>query len=129
MQIRDPRNAAPHELAHALGRLSNTPTSYSPLDLFRYTSPGTLATAGGIVFSGTPDQKFYALDARTGRVLWTFHSRSGFVGQPVSYRVEGKQYVAVQAGYGGVTPFWGGTKVAPLFRGIPLGGTLYVFTL
>jgi alcohol dehydrogenase (cytochrome c) len=101
---------------------------WSKETLFPWTD-GTLATAGGIVFSGTPDQKFYALDAGSGRVLWTFHSRSGFVGQPVTYRVDGKQYIAVQAGYGGVTPFWGGTKVAPLFRGIPLGGTLYVFTL
>lgn len=90
---------------------------------------GTLSTAGGLVFSGTADRKFYALDEKTGRVLWTFHARSGFIGQPVSYVVDGKQYVAVQAGYGGVTPFWGGTKVAPMFRTIPLGGTLYVFTL
>ncbi|MBV8153566.1 MAG: PQQ-dependent dehydrogenase, methanol/ethanol family [Candidatus Eremiobacteraeota bacterium] len=90
---------------------------------------GTLSTASGLVFSGTPDQTFYALDEKTGRVLWSFHARSGFIGQPVSYRVDGKQYVAVQSGYGGVTPFWGGKKVAPMFRRIPLGGTLYVFTL
>jgi alcohol dehydrogenase (cytochrome c) len=90
---------------------------------------GTLSTAGGLVFSGTPDQKFYALDERTGRVLWTFHARSGFIGQPVTYMVDGKQYVAVQSGYGGVAPFWGGKKVAPMFRSIPLGGTLYVFSL
>jgi alcohol dehydrogenase (cytochrome c) len=90
---------------------------------------GTLSTAGGLVFSGTPDRKFYALDAKTGKVLWAFHAHSGFVGQPISYRVDGKQYVAVQNGYGGVTPFWGGKKVAPMFRGIPLGGTLYVFSL
>jgi hypothetical protein len=37
--------------------------------------------------------------------------------------------VAVQSGYGGVTPFWGGMKVAPMFQRIPLGGTLYVFSL
>lgn len=90
---------------------------------------GTLSTAGGLVFSGTPDRKFYALDSRTGRVLWTFVARSGFVGQPVTYRVDGKQYVAVQNGYGGVAPFWGGKSVAPMFRRIPLGGTLYVFSL
>ncbi len=90
---------------------------------------GTLTTGGGLVFSGTPDRKFYALDAKTGRVLWQFHARSGFIGQPISYRVDGKQYVAVQSGYGGVTPFWGGKKVAPMFRSIPLGGTLYVFSL
>jgi alcohol dehydrogenase (cytochrome c) len=90
---------------------------------------GTLSTGGGLVFSGTPDQKFMAFDARTGKVRWTFHARSGFIGQPVSYMVDGKQYIAVQSGYGGVAPFWGGLKVAPMFQHIPLGGTLYVFSL
>ena len=90
---------------------------------------GTLSTSGDLVFSGTPDQKFMAFDARTGKVLWTFHARSGFIGQPVSYMVDGKQYIAVQSGYGGVAPFWGGLKVAPMFQHIPLGGTLYVFSL
>ena len=90
---------------------------------------GTLSTGGGLVLSGTPDRKFYAFDARTGKVLWRFLARSGFVGQPISYRIDGKQYIAVQSGYGGVAPFWGGKKVAPLFRRIPLGGTLYVFSL
>jgi alcohol dehydrogenase (cytochrome c) len=90
---------------------------------------GTLSTGGGLVFSGTPDRKFYSLDSRTGKVLWTFDAHSGFVGQPVTYRVDGKQYVAVENGYGGVAPFWGGKSVAPMFRRIPLGGTLYVFSL
>ena len=90
---------------------------------------GTLSTDGGLVFSGTPDQKFYAFDAKTGKVLWVFHARSGFVGQPMSYEVDGKQYIAVQSGYGGVAPFWGQAKVAPMFKHIPLGGTLYVFSL
>ena len=90
---------------------------------------GTLSTNGGLVFSGTPDQKFYAFDAKTGRILWTFHARSGFVGQPVSYRVNGKQYIAVQSGFGGVTPYYGGKNMTPMFRKIPLGGTLYVFSL
>ncbi len=90
---------------------------------------GTLSTDGGLVFSGTPDQKFYAFDARTGKILWTHAMSSGVIGQPISYRVDGKQYVAVQAGWGGVSPFWGGPKMTPLFRHIPLGGNLYVFAL
>lgn len=92
-------------------------------------SDGTLTTAGGLVFSGTPDQKFYAFDAKTGKILWTHHMASGVIGVPVSYRVAGKQYIAVQSGWGGVTPYWGGPHMAPMFRGIPLGGTLYVFAL
>jgi alcohol dehydrogenase (cytochrome c) len=90
---------------------------------------GTLSTDGGLVFSGTPDQKFYAFDAKTGAILWTFHTASGIIGQPVSYEVDGKQYVAVQSGWGGVSPYWGGKKMTPMFRSIPLGGTLYVFSL
>ncbi len=90
---------------------------------------GALSTDGGLVFSGTPDQKFYAFDARTGKVLWQHHMASGVIGVPVSYRVDGKQYVAVQSGWGGVSPFWGGKNMTPLFRGIPLGGRLYVFAL
>jgi len=90
---------------------------------------GSLSTDGGIVFSGTPDQKFYAFDARTGRVLWMHHMTSGVIGVPTSYRVDGKQYVAVQSGWGGVTPFSSGKNMTPDLRGIPLGGRLYVFAL
>jgi alcohol dehydrogenase (cytochrome c) len=90
---------------------------------------GTLTTDGGLVFSGTPDRKFYAFDAKTGKVLWTYHTRSGIIGVPVTYRVDGRQYVAVQSGWGGVSPFYGGKNMVPAFRGIPLGGRLYVFAL
>ncbi len=90
---------------------------------------GTLTTDGGLVFSGTPDQKFYALDAKTGKVLWTQHTSSGVIGQPMTYMVDGVQYVAVQSGWGGVSPLWGGPKMAPIFKNIPLGGNLYVFKL
>jgi alcohol dehydrogenase (cytochrome c) len=90
---------------------------------------GTLTTDGGLVFSGTPDQKFYALDARTGKVLWEHKMTSGVIGQPMTYRVDGKQYIAVQSGWGGVSPFWGGPNMTPMFKHIPLGGRLYVFAL
>jgi alcohol dehydrogenase (cytochrome c) len=90
---------------------------------------GTLSTDGGLVFSGTPDQKFYAFDAKTGRVLWTHHMTSGVIGVPMSYRVDGKQYIAVQSGWGGVAPFYGGKVMTPSFRGIRLGGRLYIFAL
>ena len=92
-------------------------------------SDGSLSTDGGVVFSGTPDQHFYAFDARSGKVLWDHRMHSGVIGVPVSYRVDGRQYVAVQSGWGGVTPFYGGPKMVPGFRHIPLGGRLYVFAL
>jgi alcohol dehydrogenase (cytochrome c) len=90
---------------------------------------GTLSTDGGLVFSGTPDDKFYAFDARTGKVLWTHAMTSGVIGVPMSYRVDGKQYIAVQSGWGGVSPFYGGKIMNASFKNMRLGGRLYVFEL
>jgi alcohol dehydrogenase (cytochrome c) len=60
-----------------------------------------LATAGDLVFAGgTNDRMFRAFDAKTGKVLWQQKTNSGIVGAPVSYEVDGVQYVAVQAGWG-----------------------------
>ncbi len=70
---------------------------------------GTVVTAGDVVFYGTMDGWFKALDARTGANLWQFKTGSGIVGQPVTYKgPDGKQYVAVLAGVGG----WSGAVVA-----------------
>jgi PQQ-dependent dehydrogenase (methanol/ethanol family) len=70
---------------------------------------GTVATAGGVVFYGTMDGWFKAVQARTGEELWRFKAGSGIIGQPVTYRgPDGKQYVAVLAGVGG----WSGAIVA-----------------
>jgi lanthanide-dependent methanol dehydrogenase len=63
---------------------------------------GALATAGGVVFYGTLDGWFKAADARTGKVLWKFKVGSGVIGNPIAFRgPDGKQYVAVYAGFGG----------------------------
>ena len=106
---------------------------------------GTLATAGDVVFYGTMDGWFKALDARSGALLWQFKTASGIVGQPVSYRgPDGKQYVAVLSGVGG----WAGAVVsgdldvrdgtaaggfANAMKDLPQatqkGGMLYVFSL
>ena len=70
---------------------------------------GALATAGDVVFYGTMDGWFKAVDARSGKLLWQFKTGSGIIGQPVTYRgPDGKQYVAVLAGVGG----WAGGIVA-----------------
>jgi PQQ-dependent dehydrogenase (methanol/ethanol family) len=104
-----------------------------------------LATAGGLVFYGTLDGWFKALDARTGKLLWQFKTGSGIIGQPISYRgPDGRQYVAVVAGVGG----WAGGIVdgkldardptaalgfANAVKDLPNkttpGGMLYVFAL
>ena len=106
---------------------------------------GALATAGDVVFYGTMDGWFKAVDARTGKELWKFQTGSGIIGQPVSYRgPDGRQYVAVLSGVGG----WAGAIVVGKFdmrdstsggglanavRDLPKktqpGGTLYVFAL
>jgi PQQ-dependent dehydrogenase (methanol/ethanol family) len=70
---------------------------------------GALVTAGDVVFYGTMDGWFKALDAKSGALLWQFKCGSGIIGQPVSYRgPDGKQYVAILAGVGG----WSGAIVA-----------------
>jgi alcohol dehydrogenase (cytochrome c) len=89
---------------------------------------GALATASGIVFSGNAAGDFFAFDAHTGAVLWKYHTSSGIVGVPTTYRVDGKQYVAVWAGYGGGVAAFGG-PAATLTANIPRGGRLYVFEL
>jgi PQQ-dependent dehydrogenase (methanol/ethanol family) len=106
---------------------------------------GTVATAGDIVFYGTMEGWFKAVNAKTGELLWQFKTGSGIIGQPVTYKgPDGKQYVAVLSGIGG----WPGAIVsgdldadddtAANGWGIAMrdlkdvttkGGTLYVFSL
>jgi quinohemoprotein ethanol dehydrogenase len=69
---------------------------------------GLLATAGNLVFQGTGDGRFVAYAADTGKVLWAVPTLVGIIAAPVSYSVDGEQYVAVMAGYGGA----GGVSLA-----------------
>lgn len=70
---------------------------------------GALATAGGIVFYGTMDGWFKAIDARSGDLLWRFKTSSGVIGQPTTWRgPDGRQYISVLSGVGG----WAGAIVA-----------------
>ena len=83
-----------------------------------------LATGGDLVFVGTPRGTFLALDARTGAVLWEFQTGSGIHSNPVSYSVNGKQYIAVPTGWGGWVEGY-----APEMYGAPRGTALFVFAL
>jgi outer membrane protein assembly factor BamB len=56
-----------------------------------------MSTAGGLVFGGDLDT-FFALDAKTGAELWSFYAGGDVVAAPVSYEIEGRQYVAMTAG-------------------------------
>ena len=68
---------------------------------FRLHSPpwaGVLSTGGGVVFGGTEEGNFFALDARTGDALWQFQTGGRIRANPVSFAIDGKQQVAVAAG-------------------------------
>jgi PQQ-dependent dehydrogenase (methanol/ethanol family) len=70
---------------------------------------GALVTAGDVVFYGTLDNWFKALDARSGKLLWQYKVDSGIIGQPVAYKgPDGHEYVSILAGVGG----WVGAVVA-----------------
>ena len=106
---------------------------------------GTVVTAGDVVFYGTMDGWFKAIDARVGNVLWKFKVGSGIVGQPITYKgPDGKQYIAILSGVGG----WPGAIVSgglnaadgtgalgflnamsDLGKHTTKGGMLYVFAL
>lgn len=91
-----------------------------------------LTTAGGLVFSGgTNDRYFRAFDARTGETLWRHRTSSGIIGVPVSYELDGVQYIAVQAGWGIDAQRMQGAIDRSLGQTthVPQGGTLWVFAL
>ena len=89
---------------------------------------GVMTTAGGLVFFGTPEGKFLALDDETGDVLWSFQTGSGIVGQPITWDQDGEQYVSIISGWGGAVPLWGG-EVAKKVNYLNQGGTLWTFRL
>jgi len=62
---------------------------------------GVLSTAGDLVFQGSADAHFAAYDAANGEQLWSFFSQTGIVAAPISYEIDGEQYVAVASGWGG----------------------------
>jgi alcohol dehydrogenase (cytochrome c) len=89
-----------------------------------------LATAGGLVFSGgTNDRKFHAFDAATGELLWEFPTSSGVEAPPTSFLIDGKQYIAIESGWGGDARGDQAT-LNRLFRGeFPEGGAVWVFAI
>ena len=65
---------------------------------------GVLTTAGGLVFTGDMEGRLYAYDADNGKELWRFNAGSGARGGPVSYAVNGKQYIVIPTGLGSHAP-------------------------
>ena len=62
---------------------------------------GTLTTAGNLVFQGNAEGKFTAYAADSGKLLWETPANTGVIAAPISYEIDGEQYVAVSAGWGG----------------------------
>jgi quinohemoprotein ethanol dehydrogenase len=62
---------------------------------------GVLSTAGGLVFQGTGNGEFVALDAKNGAALWSAETQTGVLAAPIAYEIAGVQYVAVMVGTGG----------------------------
>lgn len=89
---------------------------------------GVMTTAGNLVFYGTPEGYFKALDAKTGKELWKYNTGSGIVSSPITWEQGGEQYVAIVSGWGAAVPLWGG-EVAKQVKDINQGGSVFVFKL
>jgi alcohol dehydrogenase (cytochrome c) len=92
-----------------------------------------LATAGGLVFTGgTNDRLFHAFDAESGKLLWEFPTNSGILAPPVSFTVDGRQYIAVQSGWGVDSRIMQQRLNAQSpgnYPEVPEGGAIWVFAL
>jgi len=90
---------------------------------------GLLTTAGGLAFHGDIKGSFKALDAKTGKELWKFNAGSGISAAPITYTIDGKQYVAVVSGRTLSIPAFFGPLGEKMVAASPEGGTLFVFAL
>lgn len=102
-------------------------------EVWRYTNyaplwGGVLATAGGLVFTGNPEGYLMAFDAKSGEMLYKFNTGSGIVGSPITWEMDGEQYVSVVSGWGGAVPLWGG-EVAKRVKHFNQGGSVWTFKL
>jgi alcohol dehydrogenase (cytochrome c) len=116
-----------------MGRLSAYRTAdMKPLWSFQQRSPfltGVISTAGNVAFVGDFDRVFRAVDVRTGNTLWKTRLGTTVQGFPVSFSVDGKQYIAVTTGLGGGSPeLKPGTMLTEIHRP-PNGYNLFVFGL
>ena len=92
-----------------------------------------LSTGGGLVFTGgTNDRKLHAFDASSGKLLWEHSTNSGILAPPTSFTIDGRQYVAIEAGWGGDSRGMQAT-LNRLFPGeypeVPEGGAVWVFAI
>jgi alcohol dehydrogenase (cytochrome c) len=84
-----------------------------------------LATAGGLLFTGKETGEFIAIDSDTGKTVWQFQTSSGVNAQPVTFTHNGKQYVTILSGIGGL--WWNAARQQ--LRNVPQGGSVWTFAL
>jgi len=97
----------------------------TPLMDFQIWS-GMLATGGGLLFTGKETGEFIAVDADTGKIVWQFQTGSGINAMPVTYTHQGRQYVTVLSGIGGL--YWNIARER-LKDKVPQGGSVWTFAL
>jgi alcohol dehydrogenase (cytochrome c) len=90
---------------------------------------GTMSTAGNLVFVGDLDRRFRAFDVTNGEILWETRLGTSVQGHPVSFSVDGKQYIAVNSALGGSSPRTVPGVIAPEITYPRNGNALYVFSL
>jgi alcohol dehydrogenase (cytochrome c) len=91
---------------------------------------GAMSTAGNLMFFGNLEGTFSALDAKTGASVWSTKTTSGICAAPMTYEVDGKQYVAIVEGRPTVIPgFVGGKMGEDMVKATPAGGKISVFAL
>jgi PQQ-dependent dehydrogenase (methanol/ethanol family) len=88
---------------------------------------GLLSTAGNLVFQGTSDGELIAYNAMNGKKLWSYDLQTGIIAPPITYSINGKQYLSVVAGYGGVFALQAG--LPPKYSGGPINGRIVTFAL
>ena len=93
------------------------------MDIPNYSA--MLATAGGLLFTGRETGELVAVDIDTGKIVWQFQTGSGINAQPITFTHQGRQYVAIQSGLGGVNVL----RMGEALKNVPRGGSVWAFAL